>query len=340
MHVGETPAFDRARVAAEPLYNLATGAQILAGKWRATACVGDNQPTVVEDWYIATWAYNGLAAVNDPNNASYDALRGVCDPAAGCPMRPYQEQVWGWMEHPPSAAYWSALPAAYPALSDFSYDAAGRPLALPEPHCAGPTDCTSGAAEPRLGLPPATARPGRGTDSERGRGQRRRQRPGHAERLCLRARGGKTCRPAVHLAFGARARRATMPAMLAGFERRWVETVARALVPRGTLDGVTDDIDIGAAYDWELEHSPWYAALALRAALWMVWLAPVWRLGRLRGFAGLSVEDRAALLEELLDAKPYLVRMSVVLLKLTLLQAALGDERVLRRIGAYQPRVP
>jgi hypothetical protein len=128
--------------------------------------------------------------------------------------------------------------------------------------------------------------------------------------------------------------------MLSGFERRWVETVARSLVPRGTLDGVTDDIDIGGAYDWELRHSPWYAALALRAALWLVWFSPLWRLGRPHWFGGISVEDRAALLEKLLNAQPYLLRMPVVLLKLTLLQAALGDERVLRRIGAYQPRVP
>ena len=36
MHIGETPGFDRYRVASEPTYNLATGTQILAGKWRAT----------------------------------------------------------------------------------------------------------------------------------------------------------------------------------------------------------------------------------------------------------------------------------------------------------------
>jgi hypothetical protein len=143
MHIGETPTFDRTRVAAEPTYNLATGALILAGKWRGTACVGDNQPTIVEDWYIATWAYNGLAAVNDPNNASYDAMRGVCDPSLGCPMRPYQERVWGWMENPPSATYWAPLAPAYPALTDFTYNASGQPLALPEPHCAGPTDCST-----------------------------------------------------------------------------------------------------------------------------------------------------------------------------------------------------
>ena len=91
MHKGETPAFDRARVAGDPTYNLATGTLILADKWRATNCVGDNQPRTVEDWYVATWAYNGLAFVNNPNNPNYSATRGVCDPNAGC-TAPYQEQ--------------------------------------------------------------------------------------------------------------------------------------------------------------------------------------------------------------------------------------------------------
>ncbi len=53
MHKGETPAFDRARVADDATYNLATGTLILADKWRATNCVGDNQPRTVEDWYVA-----------------------------------------------------------------------------------------------------------------------------------------------------------------------------------------------------------------------------------------------------------------------------------------------
>jgi len=142
MHIGDMPTFDRARVAGEPAYNLATGAQILGGKWRATACVGDRQPSLVEDWYIATWAYNGLAAINDPNNASYDTMRPICNPNLGCPMRPYQERVFGWMEHPPTAAHWPVLAPAYPDRASFKYDSNGRPLALPEPTCAGPTDCT------------------------------------------------------------------------------------------------------------------------------------------------------------------------------------------------------
>jgi len=141
MHKGETPAFDRARVAGDATYNLATGTLILADKWRATNCVGDNQPRTVEDWYVAAWAYNGLAFVNNPNNPNYSASRGVCDPNAGC-TAPYQERIFGWMEHPPSAAHWQPLAVAYPDRADLPATGATVP-ALPEPKCASPTDCTT-----------------------------------------------------------------------------------------------------------------------------------------------------------------------------------------------------
>jgi MYXO-CTERM domain-containing protein len=144
MHRGEMPAFDRDRVAGDATYNLATGTQILAAKWRATSCVGDNIPAIIEDWYIATWAYNGLAASNDPNHANYDAMRPVCNPNVGCGARPYQEKVWGWMEYPRSAAHATSVKVAYPdrATITFSTTTSPRVPAIPEPSCAGPTDCT------------------------------------------------------------------------------------------------------------------------------------------------------------------------------------------------------
>lgn len=141
MHTGEMPMFDRARVAGDATYNLATGTLILADKWRATHCVGDNQPKIVEDWYVATWAYNGLAFSNNPNNPSYDAMRPVCNPAAGCAGRPYQERIFGWMEFPPDAQHWSPMKPAYPDRANIGMS--GVPPDLPEPNCAGPTDCAN-----------------------------------------------------------------------------------------------------------------------------------------------------------------------------------------------------
>jgi hypothetical protein len=144
MHIGETPSFDRTKVADDPTYNLATGAEILAGKWRAVKCVGDRQPSTIEDWYTAVWAYNGLAASNNPSNPNYSATRPVCDPNVGCPNRPYQERVFGWVEHPPRPSYWTPVALAYPNPGDIPYmSGVQSPPALPEPNCAGPTDCTN-----------------------------------------------------------------------------------------------------------------------------------------------------------------------------------------------------
>jgi hypothetical protein len=137
MHVGETPDFDRDRVASDPTYNLATGTRILASKWRATQCVGDNNPVIVEDWYTATWAYNGLAYSNNPNNPNHDPNRGVYDPAVGG-SAPYQEKVFGYIEHPVDGR-WDAVALAYPDRADVG--TSGAPPALPEPVCASPTNC-------------------------------------------------------------------------------------------------------------------------------------------------------------------------------------------------------
>ena len=138
MHTGENPAFDRARVAADPTYNLATGTQILASKWKATNCVGDNQPTIIEHWYTATWAYNGLAYVNNPSNPNYSSNRGVWNPANGG-AAPYQEKVFGWMEH--SQGNWTDTALAYPKAGDCG--GSGSPGALPEPSCSSPTNCVN-----------------------------------------------------------------------------------------------------------------------------------------------------------------------------------------------------
>ena len=141
MHKGETPAFDQKRVAAEATYNMATGAQIFAAKWRATKCVGDRQPTTIEHWYTATWAYNGLAYSNNPSNPTYSSSRGVWNPQVGG-ASPYQEKVFGNVEYPAGTPpRWESVALAYPDPADVG--GSGSPPALPEPKCASPTDCSN-----------------------------------------------------------------------------------------------------------------------------------------------------------------------------------------------------
>lgn len=79
--------------------------------------------------------------MNNPNNRNYDSARGSCDPNAGC-TAPYQEKIFGWMEHPPTSAHWAPLAVAYPDRADLPATGATVPD-LPEPTCASPTDCTS-----------------------------------------------------------------------------------------------------------------------------------------------------------------------------------------------------
>ena len=125
------------------------------------------------------------------------------------------------------------------------------------------------------------------------------------------------------------------------FERRWAATIARALVPPGALAGAGVDlgaIDVGARYAEECAISPWYAALAFRASLWLTWLAPLWLLGRLRTFAGVDGETRVVVLERLLKHKRYFVRMAGLFLKLAICGLLLGDEPTLAGIGAYKLR--
>ena len=140
MHIGEAPTFDRARVASDATYNLATGTRILHDKWQYPYCVGDKQPEIIEHWYTAIWAYNGLSYSNNPNNPTFSSTRGVYNPAVGG-AAPYQEKVFGLIEHPPSAAHWSPVALAYPTPG--SQGSSGAPPDLAEPTCASPTSCAS-----------------------------------------------------------------------------------------------------------------------------------------------------------------------------------------------------
>ena len=111
-------SFSPSRVASEADYNIGTGAGILAIKWISVPYIGDNQPTIVEHWYYAVWAYNGFASVNNPNNSSLPSGR----PPYGSPSSlsrgsyPYQELVWGLAAYPPGAR-WEPIDVSYPSLA-------------------------------------------------------------------------------------------------------------------------------------------------------------------------------------------------------------------------------
>jgi hypothetical protein len=123
--------YDRQRkVAVDYAEDAAAAAQILAQKWNDLINAGitpnDSRTDVLENWYLATWAYNsglhastgsgpwGLGWLNNPANPVYpynrhpflhqDLTPGTWqvtyDDAAHPADWPYQEKVFGWMEVP------------------------------------------------------------------------------------------------------------------------------------------------------------------------------------------------------------------------------------------------
>lgn len=85
-------------IASDYVYNIAFGARMLAEKWAAVPRIGNGDPTVVENWYYALWAYNGWGWVNNPNNPRFTRLG---TPATNPSTYPYQERVLYLVAHPP-----------------------------------------------------------------------------------------------------------------------------------------------------------------------------------------------------------------------------------------------
>ena len=128
------PTTRQALVGTHFLFNLAEAARMLAQKWNGgfAPIAGTGNPEVLEDWYYALWAYNGLRAVNHPRFATdqehewlnhplhpgLDPLRGEVwhcrdelapswvDSGNGTPVYDYgdytyPERIYGCLRHPP-----------------------------------------------------------------------------------------------------------------------------------------------------------------------------------------------------------------------------------------------
>lgn len=108
--------------------NVAAGLQILQAKWnethRAGLTINDGDPSRIENWFFAVWAYNsgfypekdrftdgrngawGVGWFNNPANPSYPANRKAFHEnpadAKNPQLWPYPEKVLGFAAHPPS----------------------------------------------------------------------------------------------------------------------------------------------------------------------------------------------------------------------------------------------
>ena len=149
MRRGDTSAFDPDRVASSAAYNVSVGAAILADKWRASACIGANDPDVIEDWYFSVWGYNGFVFRNNPNNPMFAAARpefrtpGIAS-AQTRGNYPYPELVWGYAHYPLTAAHYTGIGLAYPVRSEICASCGFPTANISEPVGAHRATCPGG----------------------------------------------------------------------------------------------------------------------------------------------------------------------------------------------------
>jgi hypothetical protein len=156
----------KAKIAIDYAENVQAGTQILAKKWNQLYTAGirinNSDPSIVENWYFAIWAYNtgvqpdanhgnttgctpgpsctdgaghwGLGWANNPMNPDYPAQRGfflrnTYADAEHPSDWPYQERVLGWMATP---VHTYKGDAAYPAVVPISSGPVVEPLGMPD----------------------------------------------------------------------------------------------------------------------------------------------------------------------------------------------------------------
>jgi len=155
------PSYDVNRVANDSGYNVSVGTQIYGGKWAYGPSVGDRRVDVIEDWYFATWAYNGFAFSNNPNNPAYPADRKPYRDPGGLSAGnyPYQEKIWGLVRVPygvkeGKGAGYTAAPLSYPNRAQIC-SSCGKPTAdISDPSPIHVSDC------PGTGTPITPPAPG------------------------------------------------------------------------------------------------------------------------------------------------------------------------------------
>jgi hypothetical protein len=120
------------------------------------------------------------------------------------------------------------------------------------------------------------------------------------------------------------------------FERRWLVRVFEVLLPRGADPRIplgAADVPMGRFVDDLLADSSLEFVAGLRLCLWMMMLAPLVVLRRLRTFLGIDPAQQAAVLERLRTSDVYVFREVPMLLKTIACLGFFGLPQVQGAIG-------
>ena len=131
----DQPSDTQALTATHFAYNIARGVKILGSKWNnapeSAPIMGtdtNSSPEIIENWYYATWAYNGFTGAgssssNHPLDPIFPWPRTPyqCNGSQSHNQFPYQELVWGCMKNPPSVGgskLWDSISVSLPDLNN------------------------------------------------------------------------------------------------------------------------------------------------------------------------------------------------------------------------------
>jgi hypothetical protein len=121
---------------------------------------------------------------------------------------------------------------------------------------------------------------------------------------------------------------------LTRLEHRWAQAALVAMFPGSREDGFADigGMDVHGYLVEVMRSLPFKARLGLRAAVWLVGLAPLLVLGRLTTLGALAPAEGERVLARLGASRWYSVRSLVMLLKTFGALLYAGDDRIRARL--------
>ena len=133
-----------------------------------------------------------------------------------------------------------------------------------------------------------------------------------------------------------------MTVLLTHVERRWAHATLDTLFPgpeRGALPLGIEEMDVDAFLDDTFRRVPVEAAVGLRAAFWVIALAPLFVIGRLATIASLHPADRLRVVSAISASPVYMLRSLVMMVKAIGALFYCGDARVRPSIVGVVPSV-